>query len=231
MVVVQDKLKGGIMSLIGKGFNFNSYSAEHKELFLEFSKEFKYFDCQLNNYPSLIERLKIGTQMDMLNKQLILKKNFYDLKEDELVVCKIKICPYLTDHCALDYKLPTVLSKHYICAMRKDDYIKFWFFTSKPKEDTLYSLFSEVDLIGRKIPQYINAHPYILEGTYTKEVDIIREVNPSNIDVNRVLTTLRSSNLIESPLSYDNKYHALLADETRLHKVKKNIDIIYSNNE
>ena len=67
--------------------------------------------------------------------------------------------------------------------------IQFWFFTSKPKEDTLYSLFSVVDLIGRKIPQYINAHPYILEGTYSKEVDIIREVNLSNIDVSRVLTT------------------------------------------
>jgi hypothetical protein len=92
-------------------------------------------------------------------------------------------------------------------------------------------LFSGLDLIGRKIPQYINTHPYILEGTYVKEVNIIREINYSNIDVNRVLTTLRSSNLMESPLSYDNKYHALLADETRLHKVKKNIDIIYPTHE
>jgi hypothetical protein len=100
-----------------------------------------------------------------------------------------------------------------------------------PRKETLYRDFHDFNLINREKGQSISKYQGVLEGIYISDIEVLDRQNTSNIDVDSILGIVNQGNYFADNIHYNNKYYALLADEIRLSKVKKNIETIYPINE
>lgn len=217
-----------ILNLVGKGVN--SYTAKEKEFILHFVETLSSNKLNSSNI-AIFDRVQFGERLDVINQDKIKNIFLSGVPQDEPFLARVKITPSNADRFSIDTDHPKLISKHFLVCKVKNDNIYYHFFTSTPRKETLYRDFHDFDLINREKGQSISKYQGVLEGIYISDIEVLDRQNTSNIDVDSILGIVNQGNYFADNIHYNNKYYALLADEIRLSKVKKNIETIYPINE
>jgi hypothetical protein len=216
-----------ITALIGKGTNRTSYNVNELETLLKYTNTEVLSKDLLNINIDLYNRLSFGEHLNLINQLENERIHFYHITKNELFIAKANIDTTLANSLSINKEDPQVLKDHYFACIARDKDIYYHHFTSTPIASIPYNVFSNTDLFGRNITQYISKYPSKMNNLYVTEIVNINNTHPQ-INTKAILFKLENSGYFESTLCFDNKYSALIADSERLNKVKKNINLYYS---
>lgn len=184
----------------------------------------KHFMKYIEN-KELVDRIFVGSMLNKLEyQQSKLKWNpLYDEIEEGLCyTARLKVDKTMYNTLELNQTMWGGIKNHDVILRKVNNKLYYYKCTSKPTTYEMYINLYKPNLHNHFVDQFVSKYPHPVNNFYTLNIDIVDRVNETHI-----FREMEVNGCFDNITPYNNTFNAIVADESRLSKVKKNIAIFF----
>lgn len=201
-------------ALVKSVLHFTSFNIRDDKCFMEYI-----------NGTELASRINYGyTYHNLAYQQSKLKQSpLYDeIKEGICYVARLKVDKTMYNTFELNQTMWGGIKNHDVILRKIDNQLYYYKCTSTPTNYETYITLYKPNLHNHFVNQFVSKHPHPVNNFYTLDINIVDRVNEIYI-----FREMEINGCFDNITPYNGTFNAIIADESRLSKVKKNIALVF----